>query len=70
MKLHEFLKQFENLDPETEILVGNGLMEGWAKERVIPHTRYVTSVPRYGGDRKYHHSETKIFKKAVIVLIS
>lgn len=70
MKLSEFLKQFEGMDENTEILVGDNLINGYAKERVIPWIRYVTSVPRYGCDRKYHFSKTKKYKKAVIVLAS
>lgn len=74
MKLHEFLKQFEGLDPNMEILatttplIGGGLMEGYARERVIPFVRYVASLPKYGGIRRYYPFKTKRYSKAVYII--
>lgn len=36
MKLHEYLKQFEGLDPETEIYRNNPPAEGWESEHEYP----------------------------------
>lgn len=66
MKLKDFLKQFEGLDPEIEVYrTVEGDICGYAHPIVPYHISYVTSISTY-NPRKFHAWKTKRFKIKIL----
>lgn len=66
MKLREFLKQFDGLDPEIEIYrTEDGDICGHAHPIVPYQISYVTSISTYES-RRFHAWKTKRFKVKIL----